>query len=78
MGSQSQAYSDVVAEFDLSSGVKLGSTESPDPIVVLQYTADATTLIGLSRVRMFPLHLHIRVSHVSCDGPLSSCMKACT
>lgn len=44
-----QAYSDVVAEFDLSSGVKLGSTESPDPIVVLQYTADATTLIGLSR-----------------------------
>lgn len=49
-----QAFSDVVAEFDLSSGVKLGSTESPDPIVALQYTADASTLIGLSRVRRCP------------------------
>lgn len=39
-----------MAEYDLASGVKLGSTESPDPILALQYTSDATTLIGISRV----------------------------
>ena len=46
-----QCYQGMVAEYDLTSGSKLGSTEAGDPPAALQYTSDATTLIGLTQVR---------------------------
>lgn len=43
-------FSETVAEYDLSSGCKLGSTESADPLLAMQYTSDAATLIGVTQV----------------------------
>jgi hypothetical protein len=43
-------FSETVAEYDLSSGCKLGSTESADPLLAIQYTSDSATLIGLTQV----------------------------
>lgn len=47
---RTQAVEGTIAEYDLLSGCKLGSTETSDSPVVFQYTADATTIVGLTQV----------------------------
>ena len=49
-----QSHKGHVAEYELVSGTKLGSSEVGHPPIALQYTSDASTLIGITEVRPPP------------------------